>query len=94
MDLGLKGKKVLVTGASRGLGYATARGLAQEGASIVLNSRNEDKLKQSTAVLAQETGGTLIPHAGDLLDKSFPASLISNAAEQLGGLRLNWQGCC
>ena len=45
MDLGLKDKKALVTGASRGLGYAVARGLLSEGAQVAINSRDENKLE-------------------------------------------------
>ncbi len=86
MDLGLKGKKALVTGASRGLGYATARGLALEGASVVICSRNEDNLKASANQITQESGSTVIPIAGDLLDESFPDNLVGEAADQLGGL--------
>ena len=40
MDLQLKNKRALVTGASRGLGYAAARGLALEGARLMINSHN------------------------------------------------------
>ena len=40
MDLQLKGKRALVTGASRGLGYATAYGLAKEGVRLAINSRD------------------------------------------------------
>ena len=44
MDLQLKDKRALVTGASRGLGFATARGLACEGCRVAINSRNVEKL--------------------------------------------------
>ena len=40
MDLGLEGKKALITGARRGLGYAAARGLALEGADVAINARD------------------------------------------------------
>ncbi len=86
MDLGLKGKKALVTGASQGLGYATARGLAREGASVVINSRSEDKLQASAADLAKETGAKVFAIAGNLLDPDFPVRLVSEAVEKLGGL--------
>jgi len=86
MDLGLKGKKALVTGASQGLGYATARGLAREGVSVAINSRSEDKLNASAAKLAKETGMEVFAIAGNLLDPDFPAQLVSEAAEKLGGL--------
>ncbi|RKX19815.1 MAG: short-chain dehydrogenase, partial [Candidatus Zixiibacteriota bacterium] len=45
MDLNLEGKKALVTGASSGLGAAAAKMLAQEGADVIICSRNIDKLK-------------------------------------------------
>ena len=44
MDLGLKGKVALVAGASRGLGYAVAKGLAAEGALVSMSSRNEQAI--------------------------------------------------
>jgi len=50
----LRGRTALITGSSRGLGYAIAHGLAQAGASIVLNGRNEQQLQQSVAALAAE----------------------------------------
>ncbi|HQA29754.1 MAG TPA: SDR family NAD(P)-dependent oxidoreductase, partial [Brevefilum fermentans] len=53
MDLGLKGKIALLTGASRGLGLATAKVLAQEGVNLALNSRDPDKLSQANEELAE-----------------------------------------
>lgn len=86
MDLGLKDKKALVTGASRGLGYAAARLLAHEGASVTINSRGEDKLTAAAAALASETGRPAFAAAGDLLDTDFPAALVEQAASQMGGI--------
>ena len=51
MDLGLVGKTVLLTGASKGIGYAAARLFAQEGATVVICARRSDAL-----VEAAETG--------------------------------------
>ena len=45
MDLGLKGKKAIVTAASRGLGLATARSLAREGVNLTINARSPDALE-------------------------------------------------
>lgn len=47
MDLGLKGKRVLVTGSSQGIGLAVAEAFLQESASVILNARNEHKLIQA-----------------------------------------------
>lgn len=47
MELGLKGKRVLVTGSSQGIGFAVAEAFLQEGASVILNARNECKLIQA-----------------------------------------------
>ncbi len=45
MDLRLKNKRALVTGSSRGLGYATALALAKEGCKVAINGRDEAKIK-------------------------------------------------
>jgi 3-oxoacyl-[acyl-carrier protein] reductase len=86
MNLQLKGKRALVTGASRGLGYATARGLAQEGARLVINSRDPGKINASALALAAETQTQVIPLAGDVSEPAFPTRLIAQAREALGGL--------
>lgn len=80
MDLGLQGKRALIAGASRGLGFATAQVLAAEGVRLALNSRNESKLRPA----AQSLGAAALP-----LDVTAPGSaeaLISATVEALGGL--------
>ncbi len=57
MDLGLKGKVALVAGASRGLGAATARELAREGATVVMCSRNARTLVQTQQAIFSESDG-------------------------------------
>ena len=57
MDLHLAGKRALVTGASRGLGYATALGLAEEGCQVVINSRNAEKLSEAAKTITDKTQG-------------------------------------
>ena len=63
MDLQLTGKRALVAGASRGLGYAVARGLAREGARIGLNGRDVDRLSGAVQALVQETGAQVVVSA-------------------------------
>jgi len=88
MDLGLRGKKALVTGASRGLGFATAFALAKEGADIVINSRNKEMLSDAAKQIAEVTTSKVIPLAGDVSDAKVPQELIKDSAEALGGLDL------
>src|SRR5579863_9762133 len=71
LELNLKGKTVLVTGASKGIGLAAAKAFAAEGCNLYLSSRNKDKLEANAAAL-QETYGvdvTFLP-----LDLSQPAA--------------------
>ena len=88
MDLQLKGLRALVTGASRGLGYATALGLAREGAAVALNSRDPEKLSAAVQALAQETGVKVIAAPGDVTDPAVPEKLVAGAVAALGGLDL------
>ena len=61
MNLGLQGKKALVTGSSRGLGFATALGLAEEGCEIAINSRNQEGIKNAAENITSSTNMTVLP---------------------------------
>ena len=52
MELGLQGKTVVVTGASKGIGYATAEAFLKEGAKVAVCSRHEDELKEAAQALS------------------------------------------
>jgi 3-oxoacyl-[acyl-carrier protein] reductase len=86
MDLGLKNKKALVTGASRGLGYATALALAREGADVAINARDAVRLQDAALRAAQESGRRVVALAGDLSRAETAAALPQQAADALGGL--------
>ncbi len=88
MDLGLKGLKALVTGASRGLGYSTAEALAAEGCRVVINGREQIKITSAAEKLRLATGGEVFGLAGDVTDPAVPAALVSESARLLGGLDL------
>ena len=82
MDLGLGGRGYLLTGASRGLGFATARALVDDGARVLVSSRSADSVDAAVASL----GGAPAAHglAADLADPAAAPALVEAAAERLG----------
>ncbi len=67
MDLGLTGKRALVTGSTAGIGFAAARALAREGAHVTVNGRTHERVSQALASLAGEhPDATLDGVAADL----------------------------
>jgi len=77
MNLGLKNKRVLVTGASSGLGAAAARSLSDEGAEVLINSRNQSRLEKAADAIEKETGSRPRPIAADISNAEDVARLIS-----------------
>lgn len=86
MDLGLKDKRAFIAGSSRGLGYATALLLAQEGCKVMLNGRDSEKVKAAAEAITHETGMQAHGVTGDVSDTSMAEALIKSAVESLGGL--------
>lgn len=86
MDLQLKNKRALVTSSSRGLGYAAAQLLAQEGCHVAINGRDEGRIKSAAEKIQKETGGTVIGLAGDVSAADVPGRLIQQTVDALGGL--------
>ncbi len=86
MDLQLKDKIALVTAASRGLGAATARQLAREGARVAINARNADRLQATAASIRQETGAPVVTVPGDVSVAADVAGLAAETVRQFGGL--------
>lgn len=78
MDLGLTGRTFLVTGASRGLGLASARVLVAEGASVVVGARDADAVRRA----ADELGAVGV--VADLADPDAPARLVEAAQQAYG----------
>lgn len=88
MDLMLSGKRALVTGASRGLGYATALGLAYEGAKVAINSRSPESILKAAQTIQEKCGLAVIPVPGDVSEARAADQVIHQAVEDLGGLDL------
>jgi len=83
MDLNLTGKVVLITGGSKGIGFACARGFAAEGANRVALGRNAGTLAEAGAALAAE-GYTVFTHAADLVDPASAAPMVAAVEAALG----------
>ena len=83
MDLGLEGQVVLVTGASKGIGFACAQAFAREGAKVALVSRSRTNLD---AALGRITGTAHRPVAfvADLIDAAQAARVVDEAEAALG----------
>jgi len=88
MDLQLNGKVALVTGASRGLGFATASRLAREGCRVAINSRSEESAKAAAEKIASETGTQAIGLAGDVGEVGVAEKLVEETVRTFGGLDL------
>jgi len=86
MDLKLQGRIVLITGASRGLGFAAARVLGLEGAKLAINSRNGARLEEAARTLREETRSEVIALPGDLVDPEVPSRLVEQTTSHFGGL--------
>ncbi len=85
MNLLLGSKRALVTGGSRGIGRAIARGLALEGASVAILARDIDRLDSAASELVNETGARIVPVVADTTDDAQVARAVAEAVDALGG---------
>ncbi len=84
MDLGLDGRVYVVTGASRGLGFATAQALVGDGARVVISSRDQGRIDAAAASLGGPEHATAV--AADLADAGTAERLVSTARDAYGRL--------
>jgi hypothetical protein len=85
MELGLTGRRAVVTGGSKGIGLAVARELAAEGAAVAICARNAEEVDAAAAGL-RAAGATVYGQAADVTDAEQVTGFIAAAAEALGGI--------
>ena len=88
MDLGLNGKVAVITGASRGLGFATAQALAGEGCTVVMAARGLEALNQAADKLRSRwgRGSKVVPVACDVSTPDGVDHLMETAIVECGGI--------
>lgn len=85
MDLGLRGKSVLITGGSRGIGFALAQGFAREGARVAICARDQVRLEQAAAEI-RASGAECIAIRADLFNPEDCANAVEQTVAAFGGL--------
>ena len=83
MDLNLKDKKVFISGSSRGISYGIAKKFIEEGANVIINSRDKDSLKTAESLL-----GKCNSIVGDVTNPEEALNLVKEADNILGGIDL------
>jgi len=84
MDLAMKDKKAIVTGASEGIGKAIARALAREGVDVAICARRKESLDRTAAEIARETNRRIVPIPADLSKDADAKTFVAQAHKALG----------
>ena len=88
MDLGIKGKTALVLAASKGLGYATALGLAREGAKVAICSRTKADIEAAAERIRQETGAEVVAFTADVTRAKDLKKLVEETRAAFGTIEI------
>ena len=88
MDLGLKGRTALVTGASKGIGRAIALGLAEEGVRVALLARTKSELQTAANEIRAATGVTALALPTDIRNAAAVLAAVERARAELGPLHI------
>jgi NAD(P)-dependent dehydrogenase (short-subunit alcohol dehydrogenase family) len=86
MDLNLRGKIAVLTGASVGIGLAVAEGFAAEGVNLILAARQADRLSEAAARIAAQFGVHAVPVAGDVATVEGVEQIVKAAQQHFGGV--------
>src|ERR1700741_2852698 len=88
MDLGIKDRVAIVTGASMGLGKAIARELAREKARVVIAARNEQRLRAAAEEIRRETGAQVVAIPTDMTSAAAIRSLVEQTVDRWGTVEI------
>ena len=93
MDLGIKGRRAIVTGGSSGIGFETARQFLEEGVRVLITGRNQQKLEKARNDLTGRTGGEVHAIVADMpptttTTKASP--MATRSVARLAGSRATW----
>src|SRR6185503_3477696 len=88
MDLGLKGRVALVTGAGRGVGREIAESLAREGASVAINYRSSATDAEAAVAAINKAGGNSKAYKADVADFAAVSQMIDAIVKDFGGLNI------
>ena len=86
MDLGLEDDTAIVAASSSGLGRASARALASEGANVVINGRDEERLEAAADAIREDATGEVVAQPGDLTEPDDISALVDRAVDEFGGI--------
>jgi 3-oxoacyl-[acyl-carrier protein] reductase len=86
MDLEIEGDTALVTASSSGLGKASATALAREGANVVINGRDEERLAEARAEIEEVATGDVVAQQGDLTVAEDVTAMVQQTVDEFGGL--------
>ena len=86
MDYEINGNVALVTASSSGLGKASAKALAREGANVVINGRSEDRLAEAVEDVESVAAGNVLTVQGDLTNPDDIEHLVGKTVEEFGGI--------
>jgi 3-oxoacyl-[acyl-carrier protein] reductase len=93
MDLKIKNKTALITGASAGLGFAAAKTLAEEGVKIAINSRSMENLQKAASEIEKQTGISPVCVDGDISEEGIAEKIVERAVKELGPVDILVSNC-
>src|SRR6266850_4675148 len=86
MDLGIKGRRAIVTGGGSGIGYETARLFLEEGVRVLIAGRAAEKISKARDELASKAGGEVHAVQADMTKEDDVKRMVETAKEKLGGV--------